>query len=552
MDNQPQQQNTFEPFQAQTNYQQDQQKRQIRLAILIVLVALILYAVYAIISSMLAKQSTGILQIETSAAAQVTADQAGSQTTKLGVGSVKVRLKPGQYQVTATTGNTAVSAIVQVAKQKTTTQALTITPQVPSQTIAKFTAQDIYPANDNNLYFVNIPQTILYSFPIGAAAGRPYTTTVNPITQAYWLSPTSFFGQISGAWSYFNNEVGQPISYQGASPSINSISFNHSGAVAFTTSNKNIVLINQPGGTPQSIGSTKTTNAQTSIAPNGNVLVYTPSTTYGGTSEATSVYQAGAFTNLPSSLTGIANVEWSTDSSKFSYTTSKGIYVYDLNKQTNTQIFTGNPTDPLSVTWLSPDTLIYPDSNVVWGYQTNNNISIELTTFDGILNTTQSFGIAADGQTVYFGTVPDSNGKGGNIYQFFPNYNNLSKDQQQALLAVKQSSLPQTPPTYYGTDDLLNIGLSSDQLNSVEYAFGQYFRSAKKTVKRIDISSVQAVSRNPNDPSPLNTVNFNVTFNTNDSYQARVDYSSITTIHLYLYNPTNNALVYDSGDVSSQ
>lgn len=548
---------TFESYNQPT--QPDPGKQVFKVVLIVIGVILLAYAAFTIISAIITSKTTGILQVTAPAGTTVSATEDGNTYKTLGTGNVKAHLKPGYYQVTATLGNQSSSAFVRIQKQQNTSQQITLTKNIPNQTVGNYSAQNLYAAGDNSLYFVNVPQSLLYNLPLGSTSGRPYETNINPITQAYWESPTQLYGQVGGTWSLYNGTSATAVSYQSDRYVPNSISFNTNGAAAFAANNTpistDILLINQPGAAPQKLGTiqninTATTIEQTSVAPDGSVIAFTPVSSFNAPTKPTELFHDGVVTTFPKSLSGIQNVSWSTDSTKFSFTTNTGIFVYDLSQHATTQIFAGTPTDPQSVTWLSGSDLIYPDHNAIWRYQLNSNVSTKLLGFDGLLNVTNPFAIAKDGQTYYFSTVPDSKGKGGKIYQFFPNYSQLPANQQQQANSTQNATAKQAVTSYTGTDDLLSIGVSTDQINSVEYAFGKYFTQTKQSVNTATISNVQSVFRDPNSSSPVTMAYFDVSLD-GTKHHCRLDYSGLSTSRLYVYNLDGSQLLFDSGNIDA-
>jgi hypothetical protein len=94
---------------------------------------------------------------------------------------------------------------------------------------------------------------------------------------------------------------------------------------------------------------------------------------------------------------------------------------------------------------------------------------------------------------------------------------------------------------------LIDHGISSDQIKSIEAYIFQYKRSAKNVV--VDPNSIQ---RLPPDPASGEfTVNFNVKID-GSTYSAKLSYSDIEAVRLYLYNSTGGAQVFDSQTPVSQ
>jgi len=127
-----------------------------------------------------------------------------------------------------------------------------------------------------------------------------------------------------------------------------------------------------------------------------------------------------------------------------------------------------------------------------------------------------------------------------------PTYS-LPIDQQQLLLLQQ---IPQTPSkaniTFLGTDALENYGVTAAQINNLEQALFNYKQLAQ-TVS-IDTSSIAVTPHNPTSSNNSSIINFNVSIDGN-SLKARIDYSQITNLRLYLYDIQNGNLLFDSGTI---
>ena len=512
-------------------------KKRTRLIVLIVLAGLFIFVVWVIVAAIIARLNTGILHVATSNNASVTIQPTEGQQTKIGKGNdFKIRVKPGKYEVVATFGSSSTSAVVSVAKGKETTQQLKLVNGGSIQALANYSAQNIY-ASDSNLYFVNTLETLLYTMPVGSSSGRAYTTSLNPISQAYWLSPTSLYAQVNGGWLYYNNGNQQNIIYNEEPPLPNSISFNPAGAAAFTTSGKEVLEITSAGSDPQLIGHTKTDNTQTTIAPNGNVLVYSPKHDNAAKTEPTQLIINGSSTQLSSELTGIISAAWNADSTKFIYTTQQGIYVYDTNTKQSEQILTGEPTDQLSIAWLNSDTILYANSKTVWRHTLGSDTSTEVAAYYGILNSQNSFTIMPDGNTVYFSTAPDRS-LGGQIYRL-----DLSGKTPSSLKVNANTDV-----TYFGDSGLVDHGITDDQMTNLKYAINDYARILKLTLTSVSIDDTSI--NHTLHPDDANILEFNVKLNNQQSYHVKLLQYTISKTRIYIYDTGGNQ-VYDSGMVNA-
>ncbi len=125
---------------------------------------------------------------------------------------------------------------------------------------------------------------------------------------------------------------------------------------------------------------------------------------------------------------------------------------------------------------------------------------------------------------------------------------NLPEDQRQALLNI-QSHRPRSKNSivFTGTNSLINVGVSYSQINSL----GQYFFNFSPEANTVSISNVVPVPHNRNSSSTLDTINFNVKVDAK-SYQARINYSNLTSSVRLLLSNSSGAPVFDSASVASE
>ena len=102
-------------------------------------------------------------------------------------------------------------------------------------------------------------------------------------------------------------------------------------------------------------------------------------------------------------------------------------------------------------------------------------------------------------------------------------------------------------PVYLGFDKLIDHGLSFDQLNNIKTAFYSYSKKQGQPFKEISVD-VDHISLE-HDPkvhnSPLLML-FDVQFDRKEILKAKIDYSKLSSVRLYLINPANDQVVYDS------
>ena len=131
-------------------------------------------------------------------------------------------------------------------------------------------------------------------------------------------------------------------------------------------------------------------------------------------------------------------------------------------------------------------------------------------------------------------------------------FNNLPKDQQQAILK-QQANQPYTVNsiTYIGFNTLLTDGLSIGQTGDLQQAIFQYSQSISAKFSQVTIpdNSVQPVPHDPNSSSMTDTINCNLQIGAT-TYPAKIEYSGLNSLELFLYNAQTNAQIYDSGTIS--
>ncbi len=129
------------------------------------------------------------------------------------------------------------------------------------------------------------------------------------------------------------------------------------------------------------------------------------------------------------------------------------------------------------------------------------------------------------------------------------NDQNVSQSQSQALLQQQSQKPPsKNNVNFVGFDALLNYGVTNAQLNNLEQAFFD-FKNTAQTVT-IDNDSIKAVPHDPNSASMSDSINFTTKVDS-IGYNARIDYSNITELRLYLYSINGNSLIFDSKTINS-
>lgn len=103
-------------------------------------------------------------------------------------------------------------------------------------------------------------------------------------------------------------------------------------------------------------------------------------------------------------------------------------------------------------------------------------------------------------------------------------------------------------PLYLGTDELLNAGLTTDQLTNLETAFYRYSATNSLHIKQVSITTGSAQTRiiNPNTENEITAIDFTVVFDSKTKVSATVQYSGFESVELILHD-SSGAQIYDSG-----
>jgi hypothetical protein len=99
-----------------------------------------------------------------------------------------------------------------------------------------------------------------------------------------------------------------------------------------------------------------------------------------------------------------------------------------------------------------------------------------------------------------------------------------------------------------GLPALTERGFSEGQVTSLRTALYTYFASQKQEVRVVDFTDIDKPPFDPNDPSNLDRFHFNVAIDGKTVYKGTIEYG-LTSMRLYLNNPTSNAVIFDSGTI---
>jgi hypothetical protein len=106
---------------------------------------------------------------------------------------------------------------------------------------------------------------------------------------------------------------------------------------------------------------------------------------------------------------------------------------------------------------------------------------------------------------------------------------------------------PAGNPVYLGFDKLLDHGMAFDQLQNLKSAFYKYDQANNLSIKEISIDVDHITTEHPDSQF---FIFFKVMFNRKDVFKAKVDYTDVSSVRLYLMDSTGK-LIFDSQVVNS-
>ena len=103
-------------------------------------------------------------------------------------------------------------------------------------------------------------------------------------------------------------------------------------------------------------------------------------------------------------------------------------------------------------------------------------------------------------------------------------------------------------PVYLGFDALIDQGMTLEQLSTLKLAFYNYSQTLPKPIKEI---SLAVDSIDTEREGSIWYISFPVRFNRQTDYQAKVDYTDLDTIRLYL-SDNDGQVLFDSQNSGSE
>lgn len=104
---------------------------------------------------------------------------------------------------------------------------------------------------------------------------------------------------------------------------------------------------------------------------------------------------------------------------------------------------------------------------------------------------------------------------------------------------------------YLGTNELLNRGLSSNQITNLQTAFYRYSALKNLGIRQVSISvKTIETSVTGQGANRVYVAKFGVVFDEKTTVRASLNYSGLNSVQLFLYD-LSGALLYDSGVISA-
>jgi hypothetical protein len=124
-------------------------------------------------------------------------------------------------------------------------------------------------------------------------------------------------------------------------------------------------------------------------------------------------------------------------------------------------------------------------------------------------------------------------------------FQNLPKNQQQQILN-NQTQKP-LATRISGADALLTYGLTQAQEAGLRQAIAKFAPNANFAA--VISASISPEPHNRNSANTSDNIDFQVNID-GKTYNAKVNYSNLTVIRLFLYDPLSGSQIFDSGDIS--
>jgi len=155
----------------------------------------LLFSVYEITDAFYVSSSTGFVEINTDAGALITVSQTGHKSSNVGSGHVRIRLKPGQYELTVSKDRAQSTTNAEVVKQKVVVKNIPLVIAKSSQgpaTIGANSLIKLLPFSGPNYEYL-----VSYIYDYSESYAKPIITITSPTDKGRqdalaWISHLGF------------------------------------------------------------------------------------------------------------------------------------------------------------------------------------------------------------------------------------------------------------------------------------------------------------------------------------------------------------------------
>lgn len=361
------------------------------------------------------QMSFGSLSITTNEQrGEITLQQLGGtqKPKKVGKGDSTIRLSPGDYTAEMTLGDKVTRGATTITRGEESNLNLQIQDLKSQDEVTNYTALSIY-ASSSSLSFLNVPQKLLYKYPLGGAQADMISETY-PVTQVHhWYSADSAFFQIADGTYYLrSNGTDTKISLTGDPNvlSVDTLDINDKGELVYV-SGESLYYRPSVSGSSSEIASLKglTGAPHVALSSAGIVLVSLAPDGSGDNTSDTSETSPAILVNITKKqkknlTTIIANGHWSPDGKRFIGTTARGLEMFSAAGAPLTLVSSLADSGANTVTWIDNSRFIYADNNTVWLYTIIDGVSTKIAKIDGSLARNNPF--AVSGTSIYYETDP--------------------------------------------------------------------------------------------------------------------------------------------------
>lgn len=357
---------------------------------------------------------------------EVTLRQLGGsqEPKKIGKGDTSVRVTPGDYTVEISHNNKVTRGATTVIKGEESTLSLQTQDLKNQEKVTNYTALSIY-ATDASLSFLNVPQKLLYKYPLGSEKGDMLSETYPVVRVYHWYSSDDVFFQTNdGTYYVRSGGKDKPVQLTADpnTPEVDALDINTKGELVYVYNQKLYYRPTVMGATSE-ILSLKDTDGAPSVAlnTNGTALVSFAPEGSGDNTDVSSQTSPALLVNISKKqkkqlASVIANGHWSPDNKRFVGTTERGLELFNSVGTSTTLISSLIDSSANTVTWVDNSRFIYADGNTVWLYNIIDGVSTKIAQIDGSLARNNPFAITS--KTVYYETDPKPEaGAVGTIYR---------------------------------------------------------------------------------------------------------------------------------------